>query len=611
MRDKTIRTTGATIVLLFVVAAAVSQFQPAGDQPAAIQPDPLTPLASPAGSGGATESVPEPFVYRVGVLSGVTTTNFWSFYGESVSVWDSYILGPTKPALYTLDPATGAIRPQLALSEARPRFDESGWRVRVTLTDQLEWSDGEPITADDMVFTFETVRRLGLGGTWSAAYPGIIESVHADSPTELRIEFSQRPNLGVWPNAVGLAPLMPAHVWQPLMGDFDMAALYAFGGEGDVGGGPLVLESVSADLVVSLANPGYTIGSSPDMVEYRVYPDEEAAVAALDAGLIDTMISPKGLTEAQTAAIRGDDQIEVMESPANGIRYLGFNLTREPMSDQAFRTSLALLIDREQIAGELAAEGSVAHSFIPEENTRWFDPEAAAVNAGRYRGDLATRLSKALEMLRTAGYAWATEPAVTGDTVTPGTGLTIRGREPAILTILTPGDAYDPSRPLHAAAIAETLGWLGFEVRPVETDFDSVVDLAFTPGDDGALHYDMYLLGWALGSPVVPGYYRALFAPDGHQNNTGYRSDRFNAALERFEGSFSLDDARDALWSMESILSEDLPYLLLYSPSMTEAFRADRVRFGLDHPLGGLQGRLGGIGDVAPVTTGAGGTLAG
>jgi hypothetical protein len=68
--------------------------------------------------------------------------------------------------------------------------------------------------------------------------------------------------------------------------------------------------------------------------------------------------------------------------------------------------------------------------------------------------------------------------------------------------------------------------------------------------------------------------------------------------LARFESAFDLETAREALWSMESILAEDLPYLLLYNTSITEAFRSDRVSFSIDGSLGGIQGRLGGIGDV-------------
>ena len=70
---------------------------------------------------------------------------------------------------------------------------------------------------------------------------------------------------------------------------------------------------------------------------------------------------------------------------------------------------------------------------------------------------------------------------------------------------------------------------------PVETDFDTVVDLAFTAGDDGNLHHDMYLLGWTLGSPLLPNYHRPLFSEDGPENNTGYAGPDFAALLAEYE----------------------------------------------------------------------------
>jgi ABC-type transport system substrate-binding protein len=181
-----------------------------------------------------------------------------------------------------------------------------------------------------------------------------------------------------------------------------------------------------------------------------------------------------------------------------------------------------------------------------------------------------------------------------------GSGLTVAGQTPAPLTILTPGDEYDPARQDYTQRIEATLELLGFDVRPVVTDFDTVVDLAFTPGEDGELHYDMYMLGWTLGSPALPAYYRPLFSPDGVMNNTGYSSEAFTKALHDYEMAYTEAAARDALWSMEATLFADLPYLPLYSSQITEIYRSDRVWFDLDPGLGGLQARLGGIGDVRP-----------
>lgn len=601
MTDKPIRAIGATVVLTGIAIAVFIQADRRGD-PAqvAIDPAPAGTVAASTTEKAAADDGTEEFVYRLGVLASISTDNFWKFYGEEPSVWNAYILGPTKPALFSADAEDGSLRPELAAGEASPTFDENGWRVRVQLSDDMFWSDSRPITAEDIVFTFDAVRALGLGGSWADAFPAIIESIHADSRDELRIEFAERPSLATWPHAIGLAPVMPAHVWEESVTEAaDAAELYALPGTVDVGGGPLALSEVTEDLVLSVANPGYPAGDAPDRVEYHVFGDEKAAVTALAAAEIDSILSPKGLTEEELRSVASQPGIAVAQSPSNAIRYLGFNLNRAPMSDKAFRMALAHVLDRDQLAAEVPGAADPAYAFVSPANEAWYDEKHAQANADRYRGELATRLAGAVAALKGSGYAWVAEPNVGPDgAVVPGSGLTINGTPPAPLTILTSGDAYDPSRPVYAQKISEALGWLGFDARPVETDFDSVVDLAFTPGEGGALHYDMYLLGWTLGNPALPGHYRALFAPDGELNNTGYRSEQFAAQLTAYEDAHHREEALEALWAMEATLAEDLPYLLLYTGEITEVYRTDRVAFGPEAGLGGLQARLGAIGDV-------------
>ena len=306
MRDKTIRAIGATLVLFGVAAAAIMQIAP-GDASDAISltPDQATVVETPATGGDSNASgttTLAPFDYRVGLLAGNSTDNFWAFYGEQASVWNSYILGPTKPALFTLDDE-GSLRTEIALSLVEPISDENGWRVQISMSDEHRWSDGTPITAEDVVFTFETVRSLDLGGSWAVVFPDSIKSIHADTPIDLRIEFKARPTLAIWPNSVGLAPIMPAHVWKGSIGDITAQDLYALAGSHDVGGGPLALSEVTDERIVSVANPGYPGGIGPDTVEYYVFADDDAALDALEAGEIDTILSPNGLAPFQVKTL--------------------------------------------------------------------------------------------------------------------------------------------------------------------------------------------------------------------------------------------------------------------------------------------------------------------
>lgn len=590
---------------MVLVGVAVAAFTQVGSADPSVpvelaDPEPgTTGLLEPAPSPDETESAAAPFVYRIGVLSAISTDNFWAYYGAEPSVWNSYVLGPTKPALYTTDPTSGGLTPELAAGHVDPTWDAEGWKVILSLDDDMEWSDGTPVTARDVAFTFRTVRTLRLGGSWAEAFPVSVTSVEAIDDQTVSVRFESRPNLAVWPHGLGLAPIMPAHVWSEVVDGATADELYAAHGGRDVSGGPLALVAASQGVMVSRANPGYPNRGEVDFVEYHVYDTETDLIAAISTGEIDSILNPKGVAQKDLLTLAED--VALMTSPANGVRYLGFNLAREPMSSPAFRAALAFLVDKEGIGGSIHSAGSATWSMIPAANKQWFDEAGSDANETRYGGTLEERLGKALEGLRAAGYAWTKEPGVTEGVLTAGEGLTIASQTPQPLTILTPGDEYDPARPDYVAAIANSLAILGFDTRPVETDFDTVVDLAFTAGDDGALHYDMYMLGWTLGNPTLPDFYGPLFSAEGEMNNTGYSNAEFEAALAAYEASFDTEEAVAAVWEMEKKIAADLPYLVLYNSQLTEIYRSDRVAFGVEGGLGGLQGRLGGIEDVRPI----------
>ena len=192
-----LRAFGASAVLVGIAAAAFAQT--GTDEVPAIRitaPGPVdTSLPSTSAPGQEnSRTTPSPFDYRIGLLAGVSTENFWAYYGIKPTAWNAYVLGPTKPALFALDPSTATLVPELsALATSRPTLSAEGWRVDIHLRDDLQWSDGTPITAHDFVFTFEGVRNLRLGGGWSDGFPPVVESVVAVSDHDLRIEFGERP----------------------------------------------------------------------------------------------------------------------------------------------------------------------------------------------------------------------------------------------------------------------------------------------------------------------------------------------------------------------------------------------------------------------------------
>lgn len=598
MRDKTLRTIGATAVLVGVALAGLAQTR--ADDPkdvelaAAVDPAGSSSVMTPQSAAETTTSTVEPMPYRIGLLSNVTTANYWEFIGAKPSAWNSYVLGLTKSALYGVDPVTGELVPDLAVGPPPdPTSDGDRWWVEVPMSSDRTWSDGSPITVTDVVYTFHVARRLGLGGGWADGFPSVIMDMERSPDGLLRIEFSERPSLSVWPYGAGLAPIMSSNAWGPYTGAVtDENGLYAFDGSQGVSGGPVTIQTMSDTEIAGTAE-----GGAID-VTYSVFPDEESAVAALAEGDIDTILSPNGLSRESVDVLSTTPNVTLEKSPANAVRYLGFNLRRDPMSSLAFRKAAALVVDRGEITQALVPDATPASSLLSPSNPKWYDADMAGEVVDYGDGTLAERVGKAMTLLEGDGYTWRTPPAVDGDTVTAGSGLTKDGQTPAPLTILTPGDQYDPDRVDYAAEIERSLEWLGFDVRTVVTDFDTVVDLAFTDTEDGNREFDMYLLGWTLGNPALPDFYGQLFATGAPANSTGYTDAMFDSALASFNQSVDVDDAKALLWQMEQRLSETLPYLVLYHPSIVEAYRSDTISYGIHGSLGGIQARLGGIEDV-------------
>lgn len=603
MPNQILRALGASIVVLGVAIAGIIQI---ADRDAATAVDIDTaavdrsPASTPAESDVvAVQDVTEAFTYRVGLLGSPENLNFWAFYGSPPTVWESYLLSPTKASLYRLETDTLTLAPDLAAGMVSPTWSKAGWRVVVPLRTDSMFSDGNELTANDLEFTFATVRKFSLEGQWEDAFPEEVASVTALDSHTVEVTFTGRPSLEVWPFGVGTAPVMSAVHWaESIEAVAGAEGLFGMDAAGDPASGPLELVEASADRVVSQPNPGYAGPQGRD-IEYLVYGASADAVDALAAGEIHTILSPRGLTVTEGETLAATAGVDTVASPVFGVRYLAFNTNRFPMSDLAFRRAVELLVDRDSLAGSVAG-AEAAHTMLPAANSTWFDASRAP-KPPEASGDQAPALAQVLEELKASGYAWQTEPTVVDGAFVAGSGLTVDGQKPATLTILTSGDSFDAERVSYAAEVAAAVEILGFDVLPVTTDFDTVIDLTFTPDESGALSYDMALLGWSLGNPGLPSFYGDLFGSESPANNTGYASPEMDDLIRRYQNAPDLATARTLLWEMEKLQARDLPYLPLYFSHMVEAYRSDAIAFSAPPGLGGIQGALGAFHLIDPV----------
>lgn len=153
--------------------------------------------------------------FRIGMIANLTTDNWWASLDTESGAQNQAYLTNGKTALFTLSlpgfvPVPGAAATD---TPVEPVQEGDIWVVEQPIRDDMTWSDGEPVVANDLAFYFDTVREFSLGSNHASNFGPTVLSVTAPDDHTVRVEFSERPGLSVWNNGVGLANFVPSHYW--------------------------------------------------------------------------------------------------------------------------------------------------------------------------------------------------------------------------------------------------------------------------------------------------------------------------------------------------------------------------------------------------------------
>ncbi|MDR7418630.1 MAG: ABC transporter substrate-binding protein [Armatimonadota bacterium] len=214
-----------------------------------------------------------------------------------------------------------------------------GRRVTFRLRPDARWHDGRPVTANDVRFTFEYYRRHPFA--WSDT--SIVQTVEVEAPRTASVILKE-PFAPFLADVAGIAPVVPAHVWQGVS-DPRRAQTPAVA----VGSGPYRLvehRPVSGDYRFR-AVPGYYRGRPRyDEIRYTVLPAERQ-VLAVQSGQADVAMSD---TYDVVRAYEGHPYLRTWGSEPLSIARLVFNLDRAPLDARPVRQALAHAVNRAALA---------------------------------------------------------------------------------------------------------------------------------------------------------------------------------------------------------------------------------------------------------------------
>ncbi len=236
-------------------------------------------------------------------------------------------------SLFVQNPVDGEITPWLAESWEVPA-DATG--VTFHLRDDVTWSDGEPLTAEDVVYTFELSQDI-LG---SFTY---VSDVSAPDDTTVVFTFSAPNSPAVYD--VAKEPIVPKHVWET----FDDPATET--NPDPVGTGPYTeVANFGAQSFDLLPNPEYWQPEKQKIAGIRVlaFAGNDGANLAAANGEVDW--APQFIPNIQESFVAKDPEHRHYWFPGTGAMiHWPLNTTKAPFDDADVRKALSMAVDREQV----------------------------------------------------------------------------------------------------------------------------------------------------------------------------------------------------------------------------------------------------------------------
>lgn len=443
------------------------------------------------------------------------------------------------------DNATMALRPKLAQAwESAPDHLE----YRFHLRPDVHWHDGVPLTAADVVYSFDRINDPEVGAGHLRSYFLKAGIIAADAINAQTVRFRLERPYFLALETIGWMPIVARHV-------FDDGTPFRThpAGRVPIGTGPMRFREWKAGRYLALERNPHYWGRPMALrgMTFKVIPDQGVAFQAMKKGEIDyTGIRPIQWAR-QTASpgfLARFVKMKYLPDSA-GYFYIGWNLTHPILGDQQVRQALTMLLPRQSILAALL-----------------FDRGAMTTGPFYPRGP----------QYDPAIPPWPYDPAAAGERLAAagwsdhdGDGIRDKGGRPFAITIVYPG----PSRFYDALAniVREDFRQAGIAVTAQLMEWTVFLK---TVNDK---KYDAYFGGWAGGG----------YEMDPHQiwhssqieqgsNYVGFVNAEADALIDRARQEFD-PGRRNAMYHrLHQIIHEVQPYTFLY---VLEALAVRHHRF--------------------------------
>lgn len=402
--------------------------------------------------------------------------------------------------------AENSIAPRLAVDWEVP---DDGLTYVFTLAEGVTFHDGDPLTAEDVVWTFDRLRDPELGSPTADLYSNIA-TISATGEHEVTFTLLE-------PNPFFLFDLSDNHALVLKAGSEDIATNFN-------GTGPFKVVSYSPeDRIILEANEDYFVEGQPQLARLEIifFPDETAQVEALRGGQVDLVMR---ISTDLFTSLQDEGNLILLDVPTNQFDLVRLRSDRPPGDDPRVMQALKLATDRQAVY-ELVLQGygvigrdSPIGPMYPEYYTQDFPLAERDVAVAR-------------ELLAEAGYP----DGLDVDLHVPDTG----------------------NRPDLAVVLKEQWAEAGVDVNVI-VEPESVYY-----GDEGWLEVDLGITGW--GSRPYPQFYlEVMLVCDAIWNEAHFCDAEFDQLVKLAGTTLDETERVNAYHEIQRILIERGPVLIPY-----------------------------------------------
>jgi len=539
--------------LLLASALALTAAGCAGQNPAA---------STQSGPPEAVESGKSSVAYveelRIGTTAAIDGANVMTENG----IFGKLNYNAVVTAPFVVTDENGKVQP----------FFMTGWELSGDLntitatfaTDQgLTWHDGEPVTMDDVVFTFQYLIDR------KSSYCSGLTGVEAVNETTATLTLTDGKAFTMLNSMANFVTLRPEHVWSKVEGEY---AEYT-GEDAAIGCGPYKLTGVDEEaqsMTLEAVSDTY-MGQELTVrkLTVRTYDSHDALVMALRSGEVDAMYDySNSLNATMVDSITGVEGLDpgMSDNPGNYQLVFGFN--EQPTDDLIFRKAVRAALDYELLRVTIGGEdGQIPHAGIVAPPNKGFDGSLRA---------LAQDVDEANALLDEGGYVDA-----------DGDGWRDMPDGSELNVLITP--QYNKTRQALYLRIAEVLK-TNLEAVGVQTTMDEESvrnsDHATEVRKQGT--YELYI-GYT--SPGVAMYDTAFMYMIGDNDNNRWGTcllPEFVAAYEAKKTAGSYEAYTPAMKELQALADEQVVGLALCWDKAYFPYRTDHYEGWTNFPGWGV-----------------------